>query len=152
MADPEVTMYADKIFEQVDRIVACTQGMSTEEINQAPPVPEANTIHVLAIHTMANVEENVLEIIGGQDVGRDRDSEFKVSGSTADEIQQRWSGLKGQVQTFLNDASPDILSTEYEHNRRGRMTGRAVLLLAATHAAEHAGQAELTRDWLIAQR
>lgn len=152
MADPQLSIYAEKIVEHVDRIVGSLQGMSPDEINQAPPVPNANTLLILAVHTMANVEESIFEVIGGESVGRDRDSEFRASGHTAEEVQASWDALKDRVQTYLNDASPQILNAEYEHKRRGRMTGHGVLLLTATHAAEHAGHAELTRDWLLSQR
>ncbi|MDP9352215.1 MAG: DUF664 domain-containing protein [Chloroflexota bacterium] len=42
------------------------------------------------------------------------------------------------------------LEEEIEHPRRGRITGREVLLVVARHCAEHLGQAELTRDLLEA--
>jgi len=44
------------------------------------------------------------------------------------------------------------LDGERDHPRRGKMSCREVLLVAARHAAEHMGQAELTRDLVIARR
>ncbi|MBN1310607.1 MAG: hypothetical protein JXB30_04240 [Anaerolineae bacterium] len=40
----------------------------------------------------------------------------------------------------------------HEHPRRGQMAGRAELIIVARHAAEHMGQAELTRDLLFSAR
>jgi hypothetical protein len=152
MAESEAQMYSSTLVRRVDQIVDSMDGLSPDEVNQPPPVPEANSLAVLAVHTMANVEENIFEIIGGQDVGRNREEEFRVKGKTAEEIKQDWESLRQRVIDFLNNATPEMLDREYEHFRRGKITGRKVLLSATVHAAEHAGHAELTRDWLKSQR
>jgi predicted exporter len=118
---------------------------------EALPRPKWS-LAVLAVHTIANVEENILEIIGGQPVGRDRDSEFRTSEASAGQIQARWEALRPQILEVLQTMTPEMLDKEYEHARRGVITGRKVLLVAATHASEHAGHAELTRDWLKSQK
>ncbi len=46
---------------------------------------------------------------------------------------------------------PEALLAPHHHPRRGWSTGREILLIVARHAAEHLGQAELTRDLLLAQ-
>jgi hypothetical protein len=38
------------------------------------------------------------------------------------------------------------LGATYRHPRRGAISGREILIVVARHAAEHLGQAELTRD------
>jgi hypothetical protein len=43
------------------------------------------------------------------------------------------------------------LEEQCEHPRLGRIAGRAVLLQAERHAAEHLGEAELTRALLLAR-
>ena len=44
------------------------------------------------------------------------------------------------------------MDRERDHPRYGTISGRELLVLVATHAAEHYGQAQLTRDLLKAQR
>jgi uncharacterized damage-inducible protein DinB len=107
---------------------------------------------VLAIHTMGSTEEGILQGIGGEDVGRDREGEFQVTGSSTDEVNKRWAELKPRLTSFIEGLSDDQIAAECEHPRRGKMTGRAILLHAATHASEHVGHAELTRDWIDAQK
>lgn len=152
MAETEAQMYAGAILRRVDQIIGSLDGLTAEEINQAPPVPEANSLAVLAVHTMANVEENLFEIIGGESVGRDREEEFRVKGRSADEIKRDWEALRERIDRFLDGMTLEMLEREYEHHRRGRITGRGVLLVATAHAAEHAGHAELTRDWIKSVR
>jgi hypothetical protein len=151
MANPEAKMYADSIIGKVDKIISCLDGRSSEEINARPPVQNANSLLVLAVHTMANVEEAVMEILLGQSVNRDRDSEFASTGASAQEDRQKWESLKTRVRTAIEGLDEQQLAAEYDDHRRGRNTGRGILLLTATHASEHVGHAELTRDWIIAQ-
>lgn len=152
MPDSEIQMYTGTLTRRVDWIIDSMDGLSPEEIEARPPVPESNSLLVLAVHTMSNVEENILEIIGGQHVGRDRDGEFRSSGRTVEDVRAEWSALKERVLAFMDSVTPEMLDREYEHYRRGRITGRKVLLSATVHAAEHAGHAGLTRDWILAQR
>jgi hypothetical protein len=43
------------------------------------------------------------------------------------------------------------LDRERPHSRRGTLSGREVLLVVARHAAEHWGEAQLTRSLLRAK-
>lgn len=152
MAETEAQMYGEALIRRVDQIVGSMDGLTPDEVNQSPPVPEANTLAVLAVHTMANVEENLFEIIGGQSVGRNREEEFRVKGRSAEELKRDWETLRERIDQFLDGMTPEMLEREYEHHRRGKITGRGVLLVATAHAAEHAGHAELTRDWIKSLR
>jgi uncharacterized damage-inducible protein DinB len=135
----------------VDRIVACLNGLTEEDLNWRP-VENANSLFVLATHTMANVEENILGILCGQTVKRERDEEFKAQGAEAGPLAQRWRDLKERASSCLARLGPSELDREYDHRRRGRVTGREQLVVVACHAIEHRGQAELTRDLLFASR
>jgi hypothetical protein len=152
MSESETKMYADVLFGRVDQLIDSLQGLSPEEINMRPPVPESNSLLVLAVHTMANVKENLLEVIGGNPVGRDRDSEFRATGGSSEQVLKDWTALRAKLGEFLEGVDTAMLDREYEHVRRGRMTGRKVLLTATSHASEHVGHAELTRDWIVSQR
>ncbi len=152
MSKSEAQMFSEMLVRRVDQIINSLDGLTPDEINQRPPVPEANSLSVLAVHTMANVEENVFEILGGQPVGRVREQEFLAEGTSAEEIRSQWEALRSRVVEFLEGVTPEMMDREYEHARRGRVLGREVLLVATAHAAEHAGHAELTKDWLLAQR
>jgi hypothetical protein len=148
MANTEAQMYADSIIDKVERIVACLDGRTTDDINKKPPVKDTNSLHVLAVHTMANVSEAVFEILHSDPVNRDRDAEFASGGKSAEEIRQQWEHLKERLRPTIEGMTEEQLAAEYHHWRRGNITGRKVLLLTATHASEHVGHAEMTRDWL----
>ena len=67
-------------------------------------------------------------------------------------IEARWNELKDQLSDAIQALPPTELDRERDHLRRGSITGRELLIVVARHAAEHYGQAQLTRDLLTAQR
>lgn len=138
--------FSNKTVEMVERILTCTEGLDEAGINWKPDAPETNSIYVLATHTMGNVRQNTLAVLGGQEDQRDRDAEFVASGDSAADLQRQWAELKPQVEDTLGRLGVADLERVHAHPRRGTITGQQVLMLMATHAAEHAGQAELTRD------
>ncbi|HET7034925.1 MAG TPA: DinB family protein [Thermomicrobiaceae bacterium] len=150
-ASPEAAAFWDSIAGTLDSLVGTLEGLSDEQLNWRPPAPDTNSLSVLVTHTLGNVRESLLEIFGGQQVHRDRDSEFRVTGNSAQDLQQRWQQLRPRAEAVLAALTPDELHRTYSHPRRGQIGGYDVLLLVATHAAQHLGHAELTRDLLRAQ-
>jgi len=149
-ASPEVASFWRAIRETVDRLLATLDGLSDEQINWRPAAPEANPLSVLAIHTMGNVEENILETLCGQPVNRQRDQEFQESGASVAAIQERWQQLQTRIEAALTPVTTSALTGSFKHPGRPEESGYDVLILVARHAGEHAGQAELTRDLLRA--
>jgi hypothetical protein len=123
------------------------EGLSGEDLNWKP-IDSANSLYVLATHTMGNVENNILHVLSGQPSVRDRDAEFVAQGTDPEKLRVFWQDLQVRINTALAALSPSDLDRLCSHPTRGSITGREVLLNTARHAAEHAGHAELTRDLL----
>jgi hypothetical protein len=151
MPETEASMYSGTLIRRVDRIMDSLADLSESQAGAVPPVPGANSLLAIAVHTMANAEENVLGVIGGKDTVRVRESEFSPANKSVSEIAAEWQQIRAEITEFLDTVSNEMLDTTYDHPRRGRISGRKVLLSATVHAAEHAGHAELTRDWLTSQ-
>ena len=148
----ELALYWRKIAGSLDRLLATLDGLDEEQLNWRPPAPNANSLYALATHTLGNAEENLLGVLAGQPVERDREGEFRASGNSTAELRQRWAALRARIREALANLPPGALDrADYQHPRRGAISGRKVLLIVARHAAEHAGQAELTRDLLLAR-
>ena len=75
-----------------------------------------------------------------------------VSGGSAAGIEARWNELKDQISDAIEELPTTELDREWEHPRRGSINGRELLIVVARHAAEHYGQAQLTRDLVKARR
>ena len=143
----ERKLFENKILSACDRVVAATDGLSAEQISARPGgVEQTNSLAVLATHTIGSVEEIVLEVIGNEQIGRDRDAEFTSPLADAEAVRSRWAALRPRVQQTIATLDPAELGADRDHHRRGHVGVREMLLHASTHATEHAGQAELTRD------
>jgi hypothetical protein len=149
--DAEVESLWRYIRRSVDRILLCLDGLDEEDLNWRP-LNNANSLYVLAVHMMGNIEANVVGVLCHEQVNRQREDEFKARGSATGPILQKWNELQETVSAHLAQLPPGALDLGYEHPRRGKVTGRDLLIVIARHAAEHVGHAELTRDLLFTTR
>jgi hypothetical protein len=148
---PEIEIFWTYITSSVNHLFGCLEGMSEEDLNWRP-LENANSLFVLTTHTMGNIAENLLEVLCGQPVHRQREAEFAVRGSSPESLKSQWLELQDRVRSVLSKLPPGELDRPIEHPRRGSTTGREVLIIVARHAAEHMGQAYLTRDLLLDKR
>jgi 2'-5' RNA ligase len=148
----EVASFQLYILSSLDRLVALVGALDEADLSWRPAAPGSNSLHALAVHTLGNAEENILATLGGQAIARQREREFAPGGLSAAALQARWEGLRAGLTTALARLGPADLDRTYQHPRRGPLTGREILLVVARHAAEHLGQAELTRDLLHAAK
>jgi uncharacterized damage-inducible protein DinB len=151
MQNREIESYWGFISSALDRLLACLDGLTEEELNWRP-LPSANSLFILAHHTLANTEENILGTLCGQVVHRNREAEFAAQAGAPALIQEQWQQLRERLSASLAQVSPEDLDRERQHPRRGPLTEREVLLVVARHTTEHLGQAELTRDLLRAAK
>jgi hypothetical protein len=139
----------DRLFEEVERVLSAADGLDAAQLSWTPSTNEANSLAVLAAHTVGAAERHVVRTVGGGDVTGTRDEEFAVHGDLAP-IRARWEAVRRKIVETIDDMPPGRLDDDVPKPSRIR-TIHGVLVHAVAHAAEHAGQAELTRD-LIKQR
>ena len=151
LPDKEIESLWRYIRRSIDRILSCLDGLEEDDLNWRP-LENANSLYVLAIHMIANVEANILGVLCFQNIVRHRDEEFKARGSSIEPVKKRWREVQEVVSSHLAKLSSKDLGKEYAHPRRGKITGRDLLITIARHAAEHVGHAELTRDLLFSAR
>ncbi|MEX2314637.1 MAG: DinB family protein [Thermomicrobiales bacterium] len=149
---PEAASFWHYISSSLGRLVQLAETIAPDGLHWSPPASSTNSIAVLAVHTLGNAEENILQTLCGQTMGRSRAGEFVERLSTADELLERWQDLRPRLESALAQLSAFDMDNERLHPRRGAIPGREVLIVVARHAAEHLGQAELTRDLWNATR
>jgi len=147
--DAEITMYLQAIEGSMDRVLACLHGLNYDAIRWQP-LPSANCLAAIARHTLANAERNVLGTFAGEPYDWRRDDEFLAEGESGESLAASWAGLRERIDHALESIPATSLDAVRHHPRMGEVTGRAVLLQATRHAAEHVGEAELTRALLRA--
>jgi hypothetical protein len=148
--NPEIQTFLAAIEDSCEHVVVCLEGLGGDAIDWRP-VAGANTLAVIARHTLANAERNVLGTFAGQPYEWRREEEFVAPAATADELRASWNTLRGRMRAALDDIPAESLGEPRDHPRMGAVPGRAVLLQAARHAAEHVGEAQLTRSLVLAR-
>ncbi len=132
-----------------NRILAELEAVPPEALNWRPPLPDTNTMYVLAIHTAAAAEWWIVGAAAGKPVQRDRPAEFQSSGDLA--TVKSWYAEKlaavHQAAAELSDA--DLSAKRSYTTLRGSAeenTAAYCLLHAIEHAAEHLGHIQMTRQ------
>ena len=113
-SSPEIDLFWRKIRSTVDELVACLEALDSDSLNWRP-LDDANSLHVLATHTIYNVRHNLLNVLCGLPVTRDRDAEFTASGGSAVEIEARCNELKDQISDAIEALPPAELDRERHH-------------------------------------
>ena len=143
--DPEIAQFLEFIEESLDTILSCVGNLSDEQLLWKPDAPGTNCLQVIATHSLANAERNVLATFCGETYAYDREAEFLASDASSMELHQRWAELRGRMRARLNGSDSSWLARDCDHPRLGKVPGRTALLQAARHAAEHVGEARLMR-------
>jgi hypothetical protein len=138
----------DRLVREVDRVISATEGLSAEQLAWRPAATGANSLLVLAAHTVGAAERHILVNIAGRKPGAARDEEFAANGDIG-AVRVRWAGVKRGIAEVLGDLPPGRLDDDLVGTGSTRSV-QAMIVHAIAHAAEHAGQAELTRDLLRA--
>lgn len=146
--DDEVGCFERYICGTIDSLVAALGGLNERELSWRPDAPDTNSLYGIAMHVLANAEENILGTVCGLAVTRNRAEEFSAGAASAATVQERWQALRARIHEALARLAASDLGTPRPHPRRGTLAAREVLLIAARHAAEHWGEAQLTRSLL----
>jgi hypothetical protein len=145
----ELAEMRDRLVREVDRVIGATDGLSAAQLAWAPAAKEANSLLVLAAHTVGAAERHVLVNIAGRKAGGTRDEEFAAKADIAG-IRTRWDSVRRGIVDVLDNLPPGRLDDDLPGPVSVRSV-QAMIVHAIAHAAEHAGQAELTRD-LVEER
>jgi hypothetical protein len=148
--DREITKYRDDLLWLLRHVVETLDGLTEAELNWRPPAKDANSLLVLATHTLGASEAHVLGLLAGQQLDRVRASEFAASGG-AGPIKARLDDVTRRLAATLDGLDPAELDRE-RPTPVGSSTGRECLLWAVRHAEQHHAVAQLTRDLILGAR
>jgi hypothetical protein len=113
------------------------------------PVDDANSIAVLITHALG-AEMAWLHLAAGRTHQRDRASEFVVAGVTARDLIRAVDEADRIAPELVRAAFSTGLETQRDRPGARPVSVGYCLTHAIAHAAEHVGQAELTRQLLLA--
>jgi len=145
----------DTACELLERILAATSGLSSEQLDAAP-WDDSSTLFILATHAISATEWNFVEVLAGQRVDRRRQAELHSRAGSVDDphrlLGKRLAGAKAAIVSALAGLSDDAWDGPHYHMFMDKnLSGHELVVRALAHTAEHVGHAEMTRQWLDAQ-
>jgi uncharacterized damage-inducible protein DinB len=121
------------------QVNACLDVLTDEDIWWRPN-PQSNAVGNLVMHLAGSNRYYLEQVIGGRDIGRNRDTEFAArDGGTRDQVRAVWNHAVRVCEEILNSLEPSQMMQETD--RTGKQTTYAQILLHVTHHnAAHMGQ------------
>src|SRR5207253_295135 len=124
----------DDLLWLLRHVVGSLDGLTEAELNWRPPAKEANSLLVLATHTLGAAEAHVIQLLAGQEIERVRANEFVAVGDAAP-VRARLEDVTRRIAATLDGLDPAELDRERQ-TPGGASTGRECLLWAVTHASQ----------------
>ena len=150
--------FAD-VLERIARsVLRELDNLPDDVLNRPVPIPEGNSLFAIATHLIGAGEFWVLALAGGRQLDRDRDAEFRATGTYAD-LEVRYSRWVSDVRDVLTHLHPEAWTRTVTPPPQftgslgpESMTLRDCVLHAVEHSALHLGHVQLTRSSIVAVR
>jgi hypothetical protein len=144
---------------QLGQFRAAIADIPDEDLNTWKPAAEAygggpmNTFATLAVHITAAGTWRIYQQVYGDEVKRDRESEFRATAS-ADEIDRMFDGwLAGFRERIERENQPDLTSLpDTPREDHPEWTRLDWLLTMIDHNALHIGHVQIHRQLWLAER
>lgn len=146
-----LTSYVDRAVDALTSIVA---SLGDDLSNQRPDLPGANSPYALLTHSLGVLAYWGGHVVAGHDVPRDRAAEFTATGRAADLVaaaQQAKIQFRADALTADPPAPPRRPAARRDPDALEVRSQGHALLHVLEELYQHLGQAELTRDVLLAQ-
>jgi hypothetical protein len=85
--NPELDGYIQILDSMHDEVKKALQGMSTDELNWMPLEKDTNSAAVLVTHLAGAESFRIHQVVGGTDVGRNRETEFLARASSVADLE-----------------------------------------------------------------
>jgi hypothetical protein len=141
------TFYADclnNMQELHGDVTKTIEGLPIEALDWSPKAG-VNSITVLIVHLTGSQRFLFGEVIGGQDIHRDRDAEFLAKGLTPTELIQRLNDSLKYIEVALEGLTLADLERRCMFRSR-EVTVGWVIGHALKHTATHLGHIQVMRD------
>jgi hypothetical protein len=150
MTDAQASALSAALREHLDDAMAslrqAVDGLTVEQLD-ATLGPGTNSIAVLVAHTVSTAR-SICHDLADDPVPTDRSAAFQVSGLSSDDLQQMIDGWAAEERPLLTAALAVAPDRPVQRYRLASQTWWLLQLVG--HAREHAAQAHLTRQSILA--
>jgi uncharacterized damage-inducible protein DinB len=139
------------IDENFPRIIKCLEMLNEEEIWYRPN-SQSNSVGNLVLHLNGNLNQWILDYIGGKPFVRNRQLEFDAEKTHSKaELILMMTNLSKELRSCIESVTSDkLLGILPIHNKQE--TGISVLIHITEHFSFHAGQITYITKWLKEQQ
>jgi hypothetical protein len=131
-----------------DRILSTISQLNEEQI-WFRPSSRSNSVGIIIQHLTGNLNQWIVDAIGGHSYKRNRPSEFKDENRLSkEEILNSFSELSGKIQNIILNISSDELLSQ-RHIQGYDMTVLSAFYSAVTHLELHAGQISYITKYIL---
>ena len=150
----ELDTYSRYLRERIDAMHSSVEGLSHRNLNRTPNFPGANSPFVIVSHVLGSTRAWVLGIVCGQNLRRDRSTEFVAKGSY-EELAAAVNRLSADIGNALASLDPGSLDERitppqelWGESKAHEITRRDGLAHMLEHAGMHLGHIHITRQLL----
>ena len=141
----ETQLYIERLHALRQDLLKAMEGLNAAGLNWKPTRRETNSAFVLATHMLGSERHWIHRVVGGREVQRDRDAEFRARGKDARGFAGEFAivaktseEILGKLTTADWDAMRDAPASY------GARSTRWCILHLIEHYAEQVGQVSLT--------
>lgn len=142
--EPVVEVIVDLFREVHQALREEIAGLTRAELTWTPAA-DTNSISVLIVHTLGS-EAEVLRIVCDVENPRVREAEFVPNLLNAEELRQRIDAAEALLLELAPQITADRLEAEIPRPNRRPQKGLYWLIRNNSHAREHLGHIQLTRQ------
>ncbi|MDQ3876931.1 MAG: DinB family protein [Actinomycetota bacterium] len=139
----------------LDEMIAILFRLGDDDVNRKPNLAGANSPFAIVTHCLGVMEYWGGHIVRGRKSERDRDAEFRASGSVPELVERVETARRQLRQDVLKAdglAPPSTLPEDDDRDRPLGRTQMGVLMHIYEELAWHLGHLEITRDILLKDR
>ena len=151
--DAEIQEYI-KVFDYMrDEVKKAIQGMTAEELNWTPLAKDANSAAVLITHLAGAESFRIHQVVGGTDVGRDREAEFRAKARSVADMEAVLDRTAAKSRAVLEKTSSrDLDKVVTARPGEAPASLRWNLLYNIQHYGQHLAAISLTRQLYTARQ
>lgn len=144
---PEMEECANILDGIKDEILDTIQGLDEAALNWTPLSAEmTNSVYSLVVHICGSEAQMIHHLVGGLQINRDRDAEFRSSGKSVADLEVLMKDASKTTREVLESLNPEQLTEVRDPGIWGLWTVRRAILRQIHHQALHLGQVQLTKQ------
>lgn len=123
--------------------------LNDEGANWHPLPAGTNSIYAILTHVMGADRFWIHQVMGGQEIQRDREAEFRASGNL-NELLTRWNKHWSEITSILEELNHshllEVRPVPFRPQQKEPVTVQWIILHLISHYATHLGHIQLTRQ------